>query len=220
MASYQNANTPPNLTSESKSQLFISTLLCGIIHTLFYFRAQLTAMFKLPALALPSLPRVLPRVPMPRELLQKLSFAAIRQAGRFPFPLQRKALLSLMQQAFQEPLEDGDFEFLEGKWLKVEISDLQLTWFFSFCPNEGLIVCPDEHEDAAIRGNLKEFLLLATRSEDPDTLFFQRRLIIEGDTELGLEIKNLMDAVDHDSLPPLLKLILTRGAPVLQRLLG
>ena len=191
MASYQNANTPPNLTSESKSQLFISTLLCGIIHTLFYFRAQLTAMFKLPA-----------------------------QAGRFPFPLQRKALLSLMQQAFQEPLEDGDFEFLEGKWLKVEISDLQLTWFFSFCPNEGLIVCPDEHEDAAIRGNLKEFLLLATRSEDPDTLFFQRRLIIEGDTELGLEIKNLMDAVDHDSLPPLLKLILTRGAPVLQRLLG
>ncbi|MEH6470953.1 MAG: SCP2 sterol-binding domain-containing protein [Halopseudomonas sp.] len=153
-------------------------------------------------------------------MLQKLSLTAMRQAGRIPFPLQRKLLLSLMHQAFQEPIEDGDFEFLEGKWLKVEISDLQLKWFFSFSEDEGLIASPDELEDAAIRGELKEFLLLATRSEDPDTLFFQRRLMIEGDTEVGLEIKNLMDGVDHDNLPPLIKLILTRGAPVLQKILG
>ena len=85
---------------------------------------------------------------------------------------------------------------------------------------DGLIVSPDELETATIRGNLKEFILLASRSEDPDSLFFQRRLMIEGDTEVGLEIKNLMDAVDHDSLPPLLKLILTRGTPLLQKLIG
>ncbi|MEH6824179.1 MAG: SCP2 sterol-binding domain-containing protein [Motiliproteus sp.] len=177
-------------------------------------------MFKLPALKVPTLPLPIPRPPLPQQLLKKMSFTAMRQASRVPFPLQRKVLLNLMQQAFQEPLEDGDFDFLEGKWLKVEISDLQLTWFFSFCQEDGLIASPDEREDAAIRGNLKEFLLLATRSEDPDTLFFQRRLTIEGDTEVGLEIKNLMDAVDQDSLPPLLKVILTRGAPLLQKLLG
>ncbi|MGL6041779.1 MAG: ubiquinone anaerobic biosynthesis accessory factor UbiT, partial [Deefgea sp.] len=35
-----------------------------------------------------------------------------------------------------------------------------------------------------------------------DTLFFQRRLSITGDTELGLTLKNLMDATDF---APLLK---------------
>jgi predicted lipid carrier protein YhbT len=34
----------------------------------------------------------------------------------------------------------------------------------------------------------------AHQEEDPDTLFFQRRLVIEGDTELGLQVKNLMFA--------------------------
>ncbi|WP_312928272.1 ubiquinone anaerobic biosynthesis accessory factor UbiT, partial [Stutzerimonas nitrititolerans] len=52
-----------------------------------------------------------------------------------------------------------------------------------------------------IRGNWREFLLLASRQEDPDTLFFRRRLVIEGDTELGLAIKNLIDSLDPDMLP-------------------
>jgi O2-independent ubiquinone biosynthesis accessory factor UbiT len=44
-------------------------------------------------------------------------------------------------------------------------------------------------------------LLIAARKEDPDTLFFQRRLKIEGDTELGLEVKNLIDGIDIEQLP-------------------
>lgn len=49
-----------------------------------------------------------------------------------------------------------------------------------------------------IGGDLDDFLGLATRREDPDTLFFQRRLVIEGDTETGLHVKNLLDALDYD----------------------
>ena len=48
-------------------------------------------------------------------------------------------------------------------------------------------------------------VLLATRHADPDTLFFQRRLRVEGDTELGLAIKNTMDGMDWDDLPTLLR---------------
>ena len=33
---------------------------------------------------------------------------------------------------------------------------------------------------------------LANQQEDPDTLFFQRRLVIEGDAELGLVVNNTM----------------------------
>lgn len=52
--------------------------------------------------------------------------------------------------------------------------------------------------DVRIRGNLDDFWLMATRAEDPDTLFFQRRLAVEGDTETGLLLKNLLDALDYD----------------------
>jgi O2-independent ubiquinone biosynthesis accessory factor UbiT len=49
--------------------------------------------------------------------------------------------------------------------------------------------------DVTIRASLEDYLRLALRREDPDTLFFSRRLIIEGDTALGLEIKNALDAL-------------------------
>jgi predicted lipid carrier protein YhbT len=35
---------------------------------------------------------------------------------------------------------------------------------------------------------------------DADTLFFDRRLSIEGDTELGLLLKNTLDALDLKSV--------------------
>ena len=44
-----------------------------------------------------------------------------------------------------------------------------------------------------------DFLRMARREEDPDTLFFSRRLSMEGDTELGLVVKNSLDALE---LPP------------------
>ena len=52
--------------------------------------------------------------------------------------------------------------------------------------------------DVRIRGSYDDFWRLANRSEDPDTLFFQRRLTIEGDTETGLMLKNLLDGLEYD----------------------
>ncbi len=40
---------------------------------------------------------------------------------------------------FKEALEDGDFEFLEDKWLKVAIKDLNLAWYISY-QDEKLVV--------------------------------------------------------------------------------
>jgi predicted lipid carrier protein YhbT len=50
--------------------------------------------------------------------------------------------------------------------------------------------------DVTIAACAHDFLLLALRDEDPDTLFFSRRLAMEGDTELGLAVKNAFDAAD------------------------
>ncbi|MGB7540615.1 MAG: SCP2 sterol-binding domain-containing protein [Burkholderiales bacterium] len=53
----------------------------------------------------------------------------------------------------------------------------------------------------SIRASAADFYRLARRLEDPDTLFFARRLVIEGDTELGLCLKNALDAIDWTRLP-------------------
>lgn len=50
--------------------------------------------------------------------------------------------------------------------------------------------------DVAIRASAYDYWRLAQRTEDPDTLFFARRLVIAGDTELGLAVKNALDAVE------------------------
>jgi predicted lipid carrier protein YhbT len=55
----------------------------------------------------------------------------------------------------------------------------------------------------SFRANLSAFLQLLARQEDPDTLFFNRDLSISGDTELGLLVKNMLDAVEWPQLPRL-----------------
>lgn len=127
-----------------------------------------------------------------------------------PVSVQKKILLEGLKQVFHEALEDGDFEFLEDKWLKVSILDLELQWFISYQDEKLIVSDKIEVGDVSFSGELNDLILIAGRKEDPDTLFFQRRLKIEGDTELGLEVKNLMDSVELDSLPkPLNQALMT-----------
>lgn len=128
-------------------------------------------------------------------------------ARHAPFLLQRVVIEQAMAKLFAEPLADGRLACLQGRWLRLEVVDLGLAWNVTR-GRLGLQLGEQVAADLLIRGNWREFLLLASRHEDPDTLFFRRRLIIEGDTELGLEIKNLIDSIDPDELPPRLWRIL------------
>jgi predicted lipid carrier protein YhbT len=87
---------------------------------------------------------------------------------------------------------------IEGRCLCLAISDTGNVWRFRVRAGR---LCPQsaaEPPDVCIQGELADFLLLATRGEDPDTLFFARRLSLEGDTETGLYVKNLLDALEFD----------------------
>ncbi|WP_421200049.1 ubiquinone anaerobic biosynthesis accessory factor UbiT [Aeromonas enteropelogenes] len=158
-------------------------------------------------------------------MFQKLHLGLVEQAPRFlrhplklvPFNLQKQVMESLLARVFKEAIEDGDFEFLAGKWLKVEVSDLELCWFISE-QNSQLVVARDcEKVDVCFSGTTNDLILIAGRKEDPDSLFFQRKLKIEGDTELGLEVKNLMDSLDLDGLPSLMKYPLMDLATFIER---
>jgi predicted lipid carrier protein YhbT len=114
--------------------------------------------------------------------------------------LQRLALEKSLNRLFAEPLADGAFDILRGCWLRLQVRDLNLAWYLTRT-DSGLQVAERALAQVSISGNWGEFLLLASRKEDPDTLFFRRRLVIEGDTELGLAVKNLLDSLDPDELP-------------------
>lgn len=120
-----------------------------------------------------------------------------------PFSLQHKCLQEALSRVFEEAIEDGDIDFLEDKWLQVRITDLNLTWFLSFKDGKFLIQESAQTTDVSFSALVNDLILIAGRKEDPDTLFFQRRLSIEGDTELGLEVKNLLDNIEFDKLPTL-----------------
>lgn len=122
--------------------------------------------------------------------------------GRYIPPLLQRLLIEQsMARLFARPVAEGCFACLQGRWLRLEVSDLDLSWHVTL-GRRGLQVHERAPADLTIRGNWREFLLLASRHEDPDTLFFRRRLTVEGDTELGLEIKNLIDSLDPEDLPP------------------
>lgn len=50
--------------------------------------------------------------------------------------------------------------------------------------------------DLSFRAGLSAFLQWLARREDADTLFFNRELSIVGDTELGLLVRNVPDAIN------------------------
>jgi len=87
---------------------------------------------------------------------------------------------------------------IEGSCLCLAITDTGNVWRFRVRAGRLYPQPAGERSDVSIRGGLADFLLLATRSEDPDTLFFARRLSLEGDTETGLFVKNQLDALEFD----------------------
>lgn len=115
--------------------------------------------------------------------------------------LTNKPLTKIINRIFSSAIEEGDFDFLEERCLKIHIDDIDIEFFIYF-DGEKLQACPPRHYDVEFRGNAKSFILLASRREDPDTLFFQRKLMIEGDTEMGLGIKNLIDSLELEQLLP------------------
>ena len=99
-------------------------------------------------------------------------------------------------------LPEDSLELLEGRCFVIDVLDTGGCAAFTF--RNGLfrpLLSVPETPDLAFRANLSAFLQLAARQEDPDTLFFNRTLSIEGDTELGLIVKNMLDAMEWPKFP-------------------
>ena len=84
----------------------------------------------------------------------------------------------------------------DGKTFRVVVRDAGIGVAFRVRSGYFEPVLADRAVDVTFTARAADFLLLATRRADPDMLFFDRRLLIEGDTETGLRLKNVLDAVE------------------------
>ncbi len=101
-------------------------------------------------------------------------------------------------------LPEDSLNLLENKIFRVSINDTGGVATYTY--RQGLfrpVFDAAREPDLSFAANLSAYLQLLARQEDPDTLFFSRELEITGDTELGLIVKNMLDAVEWPTLPRL-----------------
>ncbi len=157
-------------------------------------------------------------LPIP-EFIRPLAKKLIGVPGRLvPYAAQKPVLSMVLNEAFREPFRHGELDFLEGAKVRIKVTDLCLDWLISVGANRFIPIDRKLEDDVCISGESLDFVLLATRQADPDTLFFQRRIRIEGDTELGLGIKNTMDSMDWDDLPMPLRRFLQGVGLIIEKL--
>lgn len=135
----------------------------------------------------------------PALSIDRLASLAAPLASRLPMFPGSALLATGLNLAFgSEPPQE--LEPLFGRTVVLRIRDLGVRFGFAVT-RRGFVACRWADAPAVtISASLSDFLQLARRRVDPDTLFFARRLVIEGDTELGLLLKNRLDALDLSAL--------------------
>lgn len=118
--------------------------------------------------------------------------------GLLPGNLPARAVARLLNRMLLPQLRAGELDFLTGKRLRIRVEDGYLNLCLTV-QDGWLRACPRHAgHHAGIEGGAYAFLLLATRREDPDTLFFNRQLRLNGETELGLHVKNFLDSLEPE----------------------
>ena len=125
-----------------------------------------------------------------------------RIGSRLPqFPHSVNLALALNAAKRMGVLGEETLAEIEGKHFRVTVLDTGMVADFTyrqgaFRPLWNTAGKPDLQFAAA----LSAYLQMVSRQEDPDTLFLNRSLAIEGDTELGLRVKNMLDALEWPAL--------------------
>lgn len=130
---------------------------------------------------------------LPRALA--LPLAAVPSAAH------NAVLTVLLNQVFGPALRRGELDFLRGRTVCLRVRDAGLAWCLTLADGRLQRCDPRRSADLTIEGVVYDFLQMASGREDPDTLFFNRRLRMTGDTELGLFLKNFLAASDLQPRP-------------------
>lgn len=92
-------------------------------------------------------------------------------------------------------LPDDARQALTGRCVELVVTDFGLRVRLRITPDG--FASAGEGGEAALRvaATGASYLRLLRGEDDPDRMFFERTLVMEGDTELGLVLKNTLDAI-------------------------
>ena len=123
------------------------------------------------------------------------------------------ALLCLGLNAFARGVFPSDEAArLEGTVIALRVRDAGLRLALRITRSRYEACATSTPADATICADARDFLLLALGNVDPDTLFFDRRLLVEGDTEVGLLVKSSLDRIPLPLPPVLIRVLRSRLA--------
>lgn len=114
----------------------------------------------------------------------------------------------VLNSRLQQQLIDGEFQYLEGRKLGIEIKDAKFVLLIGYASSQ--LCCYDIADgekkttcnpDATLAIDSLSAIELLQQTVDPDTLFFQRKLSIRGDTELAHRVKNTLDTLPPEIIP-------------------
>lgn len=143
--------------------------------------------------------------PVAKRWLSPASLSKL--ATRMPHKFNTCVVEALCNKAFDEQLREGDFDFLQDRLLKIQLLDSALLVGLTL--TQGKFHClhftqAEFSADATLAIKAADAISLLKQEVDPDTLFFQRKLKIAGDTELAHHVKNTIDTLDPKVIPQLL----------------
>ncbi|GHF92014.1 ubiquinone anaerobic biosynthesis accessory factor UbiT [Thalassotalea marina] len=118
-----------------------------------------------------------------------------------PASLTEHLISVMLNKIFLPAINEDELSFVAGNWLELTITDADFCCYITLV--EGIddsylqveIELPKaiNKADVVFHADSQSLLLLASKKVDPDTLFFKRKLLVTGNTELGLAIKNFID---------------------------
>ena len=123
------------------------------------------------------------------------------------------ALATVLNVFLRRRLPREVFERLAGREVSIEVREPAFRASFVVRGRHFAPVRPGTSPCLRFRAAALDFVRLAAREEDADTMFFNRRLVVEGDTEIAVLVKNALDCIEAPRTRSLLRRLL-RLAPV------
>lgn len=103
---------------------------------------------------------------------------------------------------FKDELNNGDLNFISKKIIEVYVKDIDLSLFLTLEKNKIKTLKSPQEADVTLSATGDSLVLLIYGKVDPDTLFFNRKLMVKGNTELGLHLKNFLDTIEVNQKLP------------------
>ncbi len=147
--------------------------------------------------------RASPAAQWRRSVLQRLAAIEVprppaglrRLLEQLPSQPSSLALAAVLNRILLPRLTASQRAELGGRPVQIRVSDLGLHFVVQLASNGFESVAGGRQPAVTVRADLASFLSLARGEDDADRMFFERRLVMEGDTEYGLVIKNTLDAL-------------------------